>query len=167
MVNEERLIALFKELCLINAPALEEAESVAFGRMTLEAMGLEVWEDNAGAEIGGNANNVIAKLASNVSAQVPSIFFSAHFDTVEPTDGLVVIERDGAFYSNGTTILGADDKAGMAPAIEAIRVIQENNLPHGDIYLLFSVAEEIGLKGAFALKIEELDVFSSRRRHTG
>lgn len=158
MVNEERLVALFKELCLINAPALEEADSVAFGRMTLEAMGLEVWEDTAGAEIGGNANNVIAKLPGNAGGEVPSIFFSAHFDTVEPTAGLTIVERDGVLYSDGTTILGADDKAGMAPAIEAIRIIQENNLPHGDIYLLFSVAEEIGLKGAFALKIEELDV---------
>jgi len=158
MVNEERLVTLFKELCLINAPALVEAESVAFGRKTLETMGLEVWEDNASSEIGGNANNLIAKLASNVSGQVPSIFFSAHFDTVEPTEGLVIQERDGVLYSDGNTILGADDKAGMAPAIEAIRVIQENDLPHGDIFLLFSVAEEIGLKGAFALKIEELDV---------
>lgn len=157
MVQEERLVELFKNLCLIDAPALEEKESVAYVRNLLEGMGLEVHEDDAGERIGGNANNLIATLKGNVSG-APRIYFSAHFDTVEPTAGLIIEERDGVFYSASDTILGADDKAGMAPIIEAIRCIQENDLPHGDIVLLFSVAEEIGLKGAEALRIEELNL---------
>ncbi|HAY13774.1 MAG TPA: peptidase T, partial [Armatimonadetes bacterium] len=42
----------------------------------------------------------------------PRIYFSAHFDTVEPTEGLVIGERDGVLYTESDTILGADDKAG-------------------------------------------------------
>lgn len=155
MINEERLVSLFKELCLINAPALAEAESVAFVRKHLEDMGLEVSEDAAGAEIGGNANNLIAWCRGTLP-NAPKIFLSAHFDTVEPTAGLIIEERDGVFLSASDTILGADDKGGMAPAIEAVRVLMESGEAHGDICLLFSVAEEIGLKGAAALKIEEL-----------
>lgn len=156
-VNEERVVQLFKDLCLINAPALEERESVAWTKQFLTEMGLDVFEDEAGAEIGGNANNLIAILPGNVPG-APRLYFSAHFDTVEPTEGLIIEEVDGVFRSASDTILGADDKAGMAPAIECVRLLQENKPPHGDVYLLLSCAEEIGLKGAAALKIKELNL---------
>lgn len=157
LVNEDRLIQLFKNLVMINAPALAEREVVDWTKKYLEEIGIECWEDNAGAEIGGNANNLIAKLPGN-NPSAPKIYFSAHFDTVEPTAGLKIIERDGVFYSDGTTILGADDKGGMAPAIEALRILKDSDEPRGDIYLLLSCAEEIGLKGAAALKIEDLNL---------
>lgn len=155
MLNEDRLVSLFKSLCLINAPALNEKECVASVKKTLEGLGLEVWEDGASAKINGNANNLFARLPGNVEG-VPKIFFSAHFDTVEPTEGLIIEEREGVFYSASDTILGADDKAGMAPIIEAVRSVIEGGIPHGDVHLLFTVAEEIGLLGAQALDIQSL-----------
>ncbi len=154
MINEERLVDLFLQLCQINAPSLAEAECVAFTKDWLIGHGLEVHEDQGGIEIGGNANNLIVWLRGD--ADKPKIFLSAHFDTVEPTEGLVIEERDGVFYSASDTILGADDKGGMAPAIEAVLALRESGEAHGDVCLLLSCAEEIGLKGAAALKIEEL-----------
>lgn len=156
-VNQDRLLDLFKDLCHINAPAKSERECVDYVRDLLVGMGLEVREDDAGERIGGNAGNLIAKLPGN-KAGAPAIFFSAHFDTVEPTAGLHIIEEGGVIRSSGTTILGADDKGGMAPAIEAVRMLQESGEPHGDIYLLFCVAEEIGLLGAANLDIQSLNV---------
>lgn len=156
MVNEERLVGLFKQMCLINAPALDERNCVDFVKKHLEDMGLEVREDDAGAKIGGNAGNVIARFPGNKPG-APRIFLSAHFDTVEPTEGLMIQEREGVLYSSGNTILGADDKAGMAPAIEAVQHFIESGEEHGDVYLLFTVAEEIGLKGADALDIQSLE----------
>lgn len=155
MINEERLVGLFRQLCMIDAPALQEKECAAFVRQHLEQMGLEVSEDNAGEMMGGNANNIIAWLRGNKPG-APKVFLSAHLDTVEPTAGLVIEERDGVLYSASDTILGADDKGGMAPAIEAVQCLMESDAPHGDVCLLFSIAEEIGLKGAAALKIEDL-----------
>lgn len=156
MINEERLVRLFLDLCRINAPALLERDSVAFTRKYLaDTVGLEVWEDDAACRIGGNANNLIARLPG-IKPGAPSIFFSAHFDTVEPTAGLKIEERDGVFYSASDTILGADDKAGMAPAIEAVHAIKESGEPHGDVYLLLTCAEEIGLLGAAAMEVETL-----------
>lgn len=155
MINEERLVDLFLKLIQIDAPSLQEATCVKFTKTHLESLGFEVTEDNAGGEIGGNANNLIAWMRGNVP-DAPKVFLSAHFDTVEPTAGLIVEERDGVFYSLSDTILGADDKAGMAPAIEACLALRESGEPHGDVCLLLSVAEEIGLKGADALKIENL-----------
>jgi len=157
VINEDRLVKLFKDLCLIDAPALQEKNCFDFVFNHLKGMGLEVTEDNAGQKIGGNSNNIIAWLRGNKPG-APKIFLSAHLDTVEPTAGLVIEEKDGIFFSSSDTILGADDKGGMAPAIEAIQCLIESGAPHGDVALLFSVAEEIGLKGADALEIEDLNL---------
>lgn len=155
MVNEQRLFDLFLNLCKINAPPLQERESVEWTKNYLSKLGLQVWEDSASATLGGNANNLFAKLPANKQG-AKVIFLSAHFDTVEPTEGLIVGERHGEFYSVSDTILGADDKAGMAPAIEAVHAIMESDEPHGDVYLVFSCAEEIGLEGAFACDIKSI-----------
>lgn len=155
MINEDRLVQLFKDLCMINAPALEERAVVDWTKDYLLVHGLEVREDDAGSIIGGNANNVIAWLRGD-RPDAPKIFLSAHFDTVEPTAGLVIEEVDGVFRSASDTILGADDKGGMAPAIEAVLALKESGASHGDVCLLLSVAEEIGLLGAGALKIKDL-----------
>lgn len=156
-VNKERLVSLFKELCLINAPARQERECADFLIKILREMGLEVWEDKAGEAVGGTAGNVIALLRGTLQG-APRIFLSAHMDTVEPTAGLTLVERDGILASNGTTILGADDKGGLAPAIEAVRVIQESGEPHCDVLLIFSICEEVGLLGAANVDLEELNL---------
>lgn len=155
LINEERLVTLFKDLCLVDAPALDEMRSVEWTKAYLAPLGLEMREDDAGARIGGNANNLIVTLKGNLEF-APRIFLSAHFDTVEPTAGLEILEEDGVFKTDGTTILGADDKSGMAPMIEAVRHFLDSGEAHGDVVLLLSVAEEIGLKGAAALDIESL-----------
>ncbi|HJP83177.1 MAG TPA: M20/M25/M40 family metallo-hydrolase [Fimbriimonadaceae bacterium] len=157
MIDESRLVALFRDLCMINAPSLRERECTAYVKQYLASHGLEILEDSAGSAIGGNGNNLIVWLRGNV-ADAPKIFLSAHFDTVEPTAGLEIVERDGVFYSQSDTILGADDKGGMAPAIEAVLAIKESGEEHGDVCLLLSVAEEIGLLGANALAIQDLDL---------
>jgi len=157
MINESRLIDLFIRLCEFNAPSLGEREVIDWTKEYLVGLGLEVREDDAGAKIGGNAGNVIATLPGTLEG-VPRIFFSAHFDTVEPTEGLTWKEEKGVFTSTSDTILGADDKAGMAPIIEAMQVLIESGEEHGDLVLLLTVAEEIGLKGADACDLEELNL---------
>lgn len=157
MINEARLVQLFLDLCKVNSPSRQEREVVEWMKGYLTSHGLSWVEDNAGEVIGGNANNLIVHVPGNL-AGAPRIFFSAHFDTVEPTEGLVIEEVDGVFRSASDTILGADDKGGMAPAVEAVLALRESGEAHGDIYLLLSVAEEIGLLGAAALKIEDLNL---------
>jgi tripeptide aminopeptidase len=122
----------------------------------LKDLGLAWREDGAAAEINGECGNLIVEVPGSLSG--PRIFFSAHLDTVEPTAGLRIQEADGALRSDGTTILGADDKGGLAPILEAIRSLKEDGEAHVPITLLFSVAEEIGLLGAAAMKIEELNL---------
>lgn len=151
-VQNDRLVELFTTLCSINSPPRQEREVVEYVKGFLRGLGLELREDNAAQAVGGNANNLIATLPANIS-DAPKIFFSAHFDTVEPNPNLKIIIQDGIIRTDGTSILGADDKAGMSAILEAIRIVVENNLPHGQIQLLLTVCEEIGLLGARALDL--------------
>ena len=65
--------------------------------------------------------------------------------------------REGTrFSSAGDTILGGDDKAGIAILIESIRAVKEASLPHLPFDLVFTTCEEIGLRGAKALDISLL-----------
>ena len=77
-------------------------------------------------------------------------------DTVVPRNGIKPSIKDGYIVSDGTTILGADDKAGLASMFEAIRVLKEKNIPHGTIEFIITVGEESGLVGAKALDRERI-----------
>lgn len=136
----------FIEMVQISSLSLKEKSFADNLSNKLKAMGLEVFIDNAGEKCNGNTGNIIAKLKGNTS--VPTVMFSAHMDTVVPGENIKPQIRDGYIYSDGTTILGADDKAGIAAILEAIRHIKENNIKHGDIELVFFIAEEGGLFGS-------------------
>ncbi|MCL5040018.1 MAG: M20/M25/M40 family metallo-hydrolase [Firmicutes bacterium] len=86
----------------------------------------------------------------------PSLFFSCHLDTVEPTAGLKPQVKGDIISSDGQTILGADDRAGMAILLEALRVIKEAGFPHGPVEIVATVGEEIGLLGAKHLDFGKL-----------
>lgn len=150
MIERERLVNLFVTLCRFNAPSRQEGEVVDFVKAYLQQLGWQVEEDDAARQVQGNANNLIATLPATMP-NVPRIFFSAHFDTVEPNPNVQIVIEDGVIRTDGTTILGADDKAGMAPLLEVARLLVEHDLPHGQIQLLLTVCEEIGLLGAKAL----------------
>ena len=78
----------------------------------------------------------------------PPIFFSSHLDTVEATPNLEISVIDGVVRSVSDTILGADDKSGVAPILEAMTLLSESGEPHGDIQIILTICEEIGLVGA-------------------
>lgn len=69
-------------------------------------------------------------------------------DTVVPGINIKPqIKEDGYIYSDGSTILGADDKAGLAAIIETIQYLNENEIPHGQIQFIITVGENLVLKG--------------------
>ncbi|SET23024.1 peptidase T-like protein [Natronincola peptidivorans] len=147
MVNQERLIQEFLELVQIDSHSGKEGKIAKVLKEKLENLGLEVIVDNAGEKVGGETGNLIAKL-KGTTASGETILFSCHMDTVKPGEGVKPVIKEDVIYSDGTTILGGDNKAGIAAVLEGIRVIKENNIPHGDIEVAFSIWEEGGLFGA-------------------
>lgn len=154
MVNKERLVNEFLTLVRIEGLSKQEAKVADYLGKSLDSLGVEHHIDNAGEKIGGDSGNIIAKVpASNPG--YPALLFSSHMDTVGPVKGINPIVDGDTIRSDGTTILGADDKSGIAAILELIRVLQENQLPHGHIDIVFDVAEEIGLMGAKLLDFSQ------------
>ncbi|HHV72658.1 MAG TPA: M20/M25/M40 family metallo-hydrolase [Clostridia bacterium] len=146
MIDVNRLINTFLELVNINSPSLKEKKLADYLVKKLSSLGFEVYIDEAGKNINGETGNVIGKKKGNNKKE--PLLFSAHMDTVQPTEGIKTVIESGIIKTDGTTILGADDKAGIAAFLEAMECIKENNLSHPDLEVVFSVAEEIGLLGA-------------------
>ncbi len=146
MVNKKRLVDEFIELVRIDSESLNEKNIADELEKKLKALGLDVWRDNAGEKFGGNAGNVMGRLKGNTNGE--ALLFAAHMDTVKPGNGVKPVVENDIIKSDGTTVLGGDDKSGIVAILEAIRVIEENNIKHGDIEVLFTFGEEIGLLGA-------------------
>ena len=156
MVNEKRLVESFMELVRIDSISREERNLADFLIEKLEDLGLEVIVDQAGEKAKSNSGNMIARLKGNIKKATP-IMFSAHMDTVVPGKNIEPVCEGDKILSSGKTILGADDKAAIAALLEALHIIKENNIPCGDIEIVFSICEEIGLKGAKNLDIPSLN----------
>ncbi|USB34706.1 M20/M25/M40 family metallo-hydrolase [Paenibacillus sp. YPG26] len=158
MINKDRVINLFLELVQINSETGQEREIADVLTKKFKDLGLVVTEDDSAAVTGHGAGNLIATLKGNGLAQADPLLFTCHMDTVAPGTGIKpVIGEDGWIRSDGTTILGSDDKAGVAALIELIEVIQENQIPHGDIQFVITAGEESGLMGARALDAKHLN----------
>jgi tripeptide aminopeptidase len=154
MVNRNRLAETFKFLAEIDSVSREERTISRAIQSRLESMGAETVVDGAGDKIGGNTGNLIARLKGN--RPVPPLLLNAHMDTVEPGKGVTAVLWDGVFTSDGTTILGADDKSAVAIILETLEIIRENDLPCGPLELVFTVCEEIGLLGAKHLDLDSI-----------
>lgn len=147
MIKCERMLSEFFELVKMYCPSRNERKVADLLIPRLEKLGLQVEEDQAGKLIAGNTGNLIALLKGTVP-EAPTVLFTAHLDCVEPCSGIEPVIDKGIIRSAGNTILGSDDKAGVVAILEALRVITEKGLPHGDIQVIFTVSEEAGLDGS-------------------
>lgn len=148
MVNEERIKKSFTELIRIYAPSKGEREVCDYLKQQLRTLGASrIIEDNNGSVAGGNSGNLIAVFNENMPG-LPSIAFTAHMDCVENCKNIEPVLQDGIFSSKGDTILGGDDKAGVAAILEGLHLMKENYIPHGKITVIFTVQEENGLIGS-------------------
>lgn len=153
MVQRERLLSEFMELVKIDSETKHEQEISKVLKEKFGQLALEVTEDDTAAATGHGSGNLFAWLpATPGSENVPGLLFTSHMDTVAPGKGIKPrLDDDGYIRSDGTTILGSDDKAGLAAIFEAIRVLKEKNLPHGSIQLVITAGEESGLLGSRAM----------------
>jgi len=137
VINRDRLVQEFLELVAIDSPSGDEDAIAEELVRRLEAIGVEASQDEHG----------------NVLGRRPGvgepILLSAHMDTVEPGRGIQpVFDGPDIIRSDGTTILGADNKAGCAVILEVIRSANEDAAETRPIEVAISRGEEIGLVGA-------------------
>ncbi len=153
-INQDRLVETFIELISINSPSFKEQEIGKLLAKKLEAVGCRVEFQ----EYDRSFNLIAHKKGTN--PDTPPLILSGHMDTIEPTEGITYSIEDSVIRSTGNTVLGADDKSALAQILEALTVIYEGNLPHGDLEIVFTSAEENGLFGA-----KNLDLSKIRSKH--
>ncbi|MDQ6421026.1 M20/M25/M40 family metallo-hydrolase [Paenibacillus sp. LHD-117] len=159
MIQKDRLVRQFMDLVRVDSETKFEQEISKVLKKEFAELGLSLSEDDAAAKTGHGANNLFAMLEATEGHEgAPTIFFTSHMDTVTPGNGIKPqLDEDGYIRSDGTTILGADDKAGIASMFEAIRVLKENNIPHGRVQFVITVGEESGLLGARSLDASKME----------
>jgi tripeptide aminopeptidase len=148
-INRKRLISTFTGLIEINSPSFNEKKIGNFLAQKLTRAGCHVrFQDY------GQSFNLIA--VKRGKKGIPPLMLSAHMDTIEPTDGIEFRVEKDRVKTTGETVLGADDKSALAQIIETVTVLNESNIPHGDIEIVFSSAEEKGLHGARKLDFAKI-----------
>ena len=154
-VNPERLAATFTRLCETDSPSRHEGKIADELKKIFTGLSPDtLFEDESAALTGSESGNLFFRFGGTTKKK--PIFFNCHMDTVQPGIGVRVRREGDLFTSAGETILGSDDKSGIAALIEAMRVIREQNLPFRPVEFVFTTCEEIGLLGAKALNPQDI-----------
>ncbi|MCH8494758.1 MAG: M20/M25/M40 family metallo-hydrolase [Balneolales bacterium] len=153
----DSVIELFSQLVLVPGVSLNEQNVAAFIREKLGNLPYTVEQDATGAVIGGNCGNLIIK-PNHFDATKPTRIYMAHMDTVRPTEGIRVIRENGVIRSDGSSQLGADDRAGVAILLHLLMQDEIQNQTDANFMVIFTVAEEVGLLGATNLDLSPYDV---------
>ena len=146
MINKERILNTFLELVTTDSQTRQEGQMADLLEKRLVKLGFSVQRDSAGIALGGETGNLIAKLPGTRIGR--PLLLCSHMDRVSPGLGIRPQIRDGIIYSDGTTILGADDAAGLASILEAVESAIERGIERPDLEVAFTIAEEGGLNGA-------------------
>ncbi len=117
----------------------------------LEELGFHVSMDSAGESFGGRCGNIFAYRDGELPG---AVLFSAHMDRVPNGFGIKPVVRDGKLFSDGTTILAADDVSGACAVLNGLRaLLSEKDAALPRLEVMFSVGEETGLRGAKAFDL--------------
>ena len=156
-MNRERLAATFTTLCAISSPSRKEGQICNYLQQLFAELGADlIYEDNSATHTESDCGNLIIRFNGN-KPEGEGFFLACHMDTVGPCDNVKVVRTGDIFTSDGKTILGGDDKSGIAAIIEMIQTLQEENLQHPTIEIIITTCEEIGLLGAKHLEYEKLE----------
>lgn len=155
-INRDRLAATFTRLCEISSPSHREGAIAAYLKKAFADLGADaIYEDDSAARTGSETGNLIIRFDGNRPDR-EGLFLSCHMDTVEPATGVEVVRSGDIFTSRGQTVLGGDDKTGIAAVLELLAMLKENSCPHPMLEVVLTTCEEIGLFGAKNLEYTKL-----------
>ncbi|SEM32577.1 tripeptide aminopeptidase [Butyrivibrio sp. ob235] len=134
--NDKRVVDRFTELALVDGESFNERLVADYLIAEFQKLGIKLIEDDIAGKIGGNCGNLYGFAEGRGKyADSEPILFCAHMDTVSPGNNKKIILNDGGtITSDHTTVLGADDRVGIAGIIEAYTRVIEENLDHFEYY---------------------------------
>jgi tripeptide aminopeptidase len=147
------LVDLFVRLASIRSPSREEREMADAVAAFVRDLGFAVEEDGSAALSGCACGNLIVRVPGR--GEGTPVALCAHLDTVPVAAAPTVVVENGVVRSDGTTVLGADDKAAVAALLIVLRDLA-GEAPASDVEFVFTAGEEIGLQGAKAMELADL-----------
>ncbi|MCP4173598.1 MAG: M20/M25/M40 family metallo-hydrolase [Fuerstiella sp.] len=158
-INENKAIRRVMELMAIPGQSCDESRVSVWLREELIGAGVPesaISSDTAHRKspAGGQVGNLIVRLKGNVRG--PRRLLMAHLDTVPLAVGCKPVRKGDFIRPAGKTALGGDNRAGCAVILTAITELLKQNRPYPPLTLLFTVQEEIGLRGAKFLTASKL-----------
>lgn len=146
MSDHPEIIKEFLELIQLDAVSFNERKVADAVKGKLYEIGCEeIIEDNAGSLIDGNSGNIYAVFPGELPG---FLLFSAHLDRIP--GGFVIKPQfsDSLITTDGSTILAADDIAGVVAILDGLRRIKKKGTAHCTVEIVFTVAEEVFLSGS-------------------
>ncbi len=140
----KRMVEQFMEMVRIDSESGNEQKMMEYLLKAIPECGGEAELDAYG--------NLVARFPEKGCTGCEPILLSCHADTVQPGKGIEPVLEDGVIRSKGDTILGADDKGGIAEVLEAMRV----SVVRPPIEFAVSRQEEVGLLGVKNLDFSKL-----------
>lgn len=154
MTNKERLLNLLLDILKIDGVSKEERHIADFIIHYFHNLGLPIVEDSTGEKIGGNAGNLYLKVPGQLD--LDPVLLVVHMDTINSTKDLKCEVTGNEIRSDGETILGADNRAGVALVCELIKRLLVEGRVYRPLEILFTVAEEEGLLGVRNLDFSKI-----------
>lgn len=149
-INKARLAHYFVTLCEIDSPGKAEGNLASYLRDFFDVFpGVTTVVDDSASVTGSDTGNLIVSIPGTAPEKSP-LFFNCHMDVIAPCIGVRVSRHNDIFTSQGDTVLGSDDKAGIAILMEMTQLLFANKIPHAPLEYLLTTGEEIGLLGAKA-----------------
>ncbi len=143
--RKNRLKDFFEQLLRSDGVSKREENTVSVVQNILSDLPVNIVPNASKSK---TRHNLYIKLPKRGVTSSPPILLSAHMDTVEPTSNIQFTCQNDQYVTDGNTILGSDDKAGVAAILECLFSVHESNKSHPDIEVALTVEEEIGLEGA-------------------
>lgn len=154
-VNQKRAVDTFLKLIQIDSESGNEKKMQETVAAELKKLGCRVVVDNAGKKFNTNAKGNVMGFFPGTIKSTPFVLV-AHLDTVKPGQGIRPVIKKDCIVSDGKTILGADDKAGVAIILEVLRSLKESKVPHPPVEVIFTLCEERGMHGSKNLDYKQL-----------
>lgn len=150
-LKPELLFRYFEEICQVPRPSKHEEKIIAYLKEFAQKHGLASKQDAVG-------NILLTKPATPGNEGMKTVILQSHIDMVCEKNNDVVhdfltdpiqLVIDGEWLKAAGTTLGADNGIGVATQLA---LLASTDVPHGPLECLFTVDEETGLTGAFALQ---------------
>jgi tripeptide aminopeptidase len=147
-MDRQRIIEIFLQAARINALSGSEKPVADFIKSFLTDYNYHVTEDNSQSFTSSNSGNLICKIGTG-----GDFLLLSHMDTARPTLETKPIIKEDRIISLGDTVLGVDNRAGVAVLLYILEKIAKENIPVKDFTVAFTTCEESTLLGSKNLGI--------------